>query len=177
MRRKNLLLWPSIRHSDISTTFYLFNNNQFHSYVDSIYPNELEIKDTSEGSTSALDLDGLLKFDTNGKITTQFYENGDDFNFSIVNFPYLRSNIPASHAYDVYILQLIRYAKACSTYDQLLVRGNLLTNKLMSQGFQLSRLQAAFRKLWSLQRSYLPKQPFFGPHAVCYVSYQSLSRS
>jgi hypothetical protein len=23
----------------------------------------------------------------------------------------------------------------------------------------------------------LPKQPFFGPHAVCYVSYQSLSRS
>jgi hypothetical protein len=33
--------------------------------------------------------------------------------------------------------------------------------------------------LWSLQRSYLPMQPFFGPHAVWYVSYmyQSLSRS
>ena len=30
------------------------------------------------------------------------------------------------------------------TYDQFLVRGNLLTNKLMSQGFQLSRLQAVF---------------------------------
>jgi hypothetical protein len=29
---------------------------------------------------------------------------------------------------------------------------------------------------WSLQRSYLPIQPFFGPHAVWCVSYQSLSR-
>ena len=53
-----------------------------------------------------------------------------------------------SPAYGVYISQLIRYARACSTYDQFLVRGCLLTNKLMSQGFQLSRLQAAFRKFY-----------------------------
>ena len=31
--------------------------------------------------------------------------------------------------------------------------------------------------LWSLQRSYLPIQPFFGPHAVWYVSLQLLSCS
>jgi hypothetical protein len=71
-----------------------------------------------------------------------------DFNFSIFNFPYLCSNNPASPAYGVYILQLIRYARACSKYDQFLIRGNLLTGKLMSQGFQLSRLQAAFRKFY-----------------------------
>jgi hypothetical protein len=29
------------------------NNDQFHSYVDSIYPSELEIKDTTESSTLA----------------------------------------------------------------------------------------------------------------------------
>ena len=29
------------------------NNNDFHPYVDSIYPNELEIKDTTESSMSA----------------------------------------------------------------------------------------------------------------------------
>jgi hypothetical protein len=50
------------------------------------------------------------------------------------------------HMVYIYISQLIRYARACSTYDQFLVRGNLLIDKLMSQGFQLSRLQAAFRK-------------------------------
>jgi hypothetical protein len=46
------------------------------------------------------------------------------------------------------LFQIIRYARACSTYDQFLARGSLLTNKLMSQGFQLSRLQAAFRKFY-----------------------------
>jgi hypothetical protein len=55
-------------------------------YVDSIYPSELEIKDTTESSTSASYLDGLLKLDTNDKITTQLYDKRDDFNFSIVNF-------------------------------------------------------------------------------------------
>jgi hypothetical protein len=64
------------------------NNSQFHSCVDSIYPNELEIKDTTECSTSASYLDILLKLDANSKITTQLYDKRDDFNFSIINFPY-----------------------------------------------------------------------------------------
>jgi hypothetical protein len=71
-----------------------------------------------------------------------------NFNFSIVNFPYLCSNIPASPAYRVYISQLNRYARACSTYYHFLVGDSLLINKLMSQGFQLSRLQAVFRKFY-----------------------------
>jgi hypothetical protein len=140
---KKFLLWPSVGHFDILTTLYLLTiiNNQFYSYVDSIYFNELKIKDTTECCASASYLDVLLKLDTNGKITTQPYDKRDDFNFSIVNFPY----IPASPAYGVYISQLIRYARVCSTYNQFLVRGSLLINKLMSQGFQLSRLQTAFR--------------------------------
>jgi hypothetical protein len=89
-----------------------------------------------------------LKLDTNGNLTTQLYDKRDDFNFSIVNFPYPCSNIPAAPAYGVYISQLIRYARACSAFNQFLVRGSLLTNKLMSQGFKMSRLQAAFRKFY-----------------------------
>ena len=45
-----------------------------------------------------INLDVSLKLDTNGKITTQLYDKRDDFSFSIVNFPYLCSNIPASLA-------------------------------------------------------------------------------
>jgi hypothetical protein len=67
---------------------------------------------------------------------------------SIVNFPFLCSNIAASSAYGVYISKPIRYARACSTYDQFFVRGSLLTNTLMSQGFQQSRLLAAFCKFY-----------------------------
>jgi hypothetical protein len=123
------------------------NNDQFHSYVDSIYPSELEIKDTTKSSTSASFLDVLLNIGADGKLTTQLYDKRDDFSFTIVNFPYICINI-LSPAYGVYISQLIRYARACSTYDQVLNRSRLLTDKLMLQGFLQSRLLSAFRKFY-----------------------------
>ena len=86
--------------------------------------------------------------DYDGKLTTQLYDKRDDFNFSIVNFPYLCSNIPLSPAYGVYVSQLIRYARACSAYEQFANRGRLLTSKLMLQGFEMSSLKAAFRKFF-----------------------------
>jgi hypothetical protein len=50
----------------------------------------------------------------------------------------------------VFISQLIRYAKACSTYDKFFIQGRQLTNNLSwcYSGFNKSRLQAAFRKLY-----------------------------
>jgi hypothetical protein len=36
------------------------------------------------------------------------YDKRDDFNFPIVNFPFICSNIPAAHVYGVYIYQLIQ---------------------------------------------------------------------
>jgi hypothetical protein len=63
------------------------NNNHFHFYVDSIYTNELDIKGTTECSTSTSHLDVLLKLDINGQLMTQLYDKRGDFNFSIVNFP------------------------------------------------------------------------------------------
>ena len=111
-----------------------------------IYPGELEIKDTTESDTSPSYLDILLEKDTNGNLTTKLYDKRDDFNFSIVNFPYLCSNIPSSPAYGVFISQLIRYARACSTYEQFLKRGKLLTSKLTKQEYQQSHLKSSFRK-------------------------------
>jgi hypothetical protein len=56
----------------------------FHSYVDSIYLSELEIKDITESSTSASYVDVLLNIDADGKLATQLYDKRDDFNFTIV---------------------------------------------------------------------------------------------
>jgi hypothetical protein len=79
-------------------------------------------------------------------LVSRFMTNGMISISPIVNFPYLFSDFPASLAYGVYISQLILYARACVTYDQFLIQGSLLTNKLMSQGFQQSCLQADFCK-------------------------------
>lgn len=62
----------------------------------------------------------LLEKDCNGNLTTKLYDKGDDLNFSIVNLPYVCSNIPLSSAYGVYVAQLLRYAGACSTSNNFL---------------------------------------------------------
>jgi hypothetical protein len=112
------------------------------------YPDELEIKDTTESDKSESYLDILLNIDSNGRLTTSLYDKRDDFDFAIVNFPFLCSNIPLSLAYGAYVSQLIRYARACFAYEDFLKRGRLLTNKLMLQGFNESRLKSSFRKFY-----------------------------
>jgi hypothetical protein len=75
------------------------------------------------------------------------YDKRDDFNFKIINFPNMCSNIPASPAYGVYISQLIRYATASSTYSDFLKHHLYLRNRLLDQGYNKIRLILSLKKL------------------------------
>ena len=55
----------------------------------------------------------------------------DDFNFHITNFLFLSGNIPSSPAFGVFISQIIRYARACSSYECFILRAMRLSNKLL----------------------------------------------
>ena len=110
-------------------------NTQFAEYLKFVYPHELEIKETRETATSSSSLDCYLHID-NWKLTTRFYDKRDDFNFPIVNFPFLSSNIPSAPAYGVNVSQLIRFARACSNYQDFIEHGKVLTTRLLSQGYQ-----------------------------------------
>ena len=80
------------------------------------------------------------------ELRTKLYNKRDYFNFPIVNFPFIYSNIPAAPAYGVYISQMIRYSRACGSYGDFLDRGLLLTRKLLNQGFLLVKLKSSLRK-------------------------------
>jgi hypothetical protein len=47
-----------------------------------------------------------------------------------------------------YISQLIRYSRACGSYQDYLDRGLLLTMKLLNQGFLLGKLKSSVRKFY-----------------------------
>ena len=98
------------------------NNPDFANYLGQMYSAELEIKDTTESNTSASYLDLLLSIESDGQLRTSLYDKRDDFYFHITNFPFLSSNIPSSPAYGVFISQLIRYARACSSYECFILR-------------------------------------------------------
>ena len=124
------------------------SNSKFGDYLHLIYPPELEIKDTTESSNSTSYLDLLLETDNKGNLSTKIYDKRDDFNFPITNFLFLCGNIPSSPAYGVFVSQLIRYCRACSDYKDFLYRCQLLTTRLVSQGYQKPRLRACLKKFY-----------------------------
>ena len=100
----------------------------------------------SHVTSSASFLDIYLEFDDRGQISTKIYDKRDDFNFKIINFPNMCSNIPASPAYGAYISQLIRYARASSNYSDFLKRHLHLRNRLLDQGYKKIRLIRSLKK-------------------------------
>jgi hypothetical protein len=122
------------------------NNSRFAEFLPLIYPPELEIKETTDIASSASILDSYLEFDDSGQLSTKIYDKQDDFNFKILNFPNMCSNIPASPAYGVYISQLIRYARPRSNYSDFLKRHLYLRNRLLDQGYKKIRLIRSLKK-------------------------------
>ena len=77
-----------------------------------------------------------------------FVTQKDDFNFRIVNFPFLSSYKPSGPSYGVYISQLIRYARCCTYYDDFGYRHKLLVDRVLSQGYKVNRLRLSFQKFY-----------------------------
>ena len=164
-RRRSLYKVPTKQYKTPCTTiqFHLqiyrwcivSEKHKFAEYLEFIYPRELEIKETTETAASSSYLDCYLYID-NGRLTTKLYDKRDDFIFSIVNFPFLSSNILSAPAYGVYVSQLIRYARACSNYQDFIERGKVLTltTRLLSQRYQKTKLVATLKKFYEMVNAY-----------------------
>ena len=89
------------------------NNVYFNNKVSQIYPSELQLNKANTSDTEAAFLD-LHSSISNDLVSTKIYDKHDDFNFEIVNFPFLDGDVPRFTSYGVYISQLIRFARASS---------------------------------------------------------------
>ena len=101
-----------------STSRYLddllnIDNNFFDSMVHRIYPSELQLIRPTCQMPRPHFLDLHLSI-SDGFVKTKIYDKRDDFDFDIVNFPFLDGDIPRSASYGVYISQLIRFARVYS---------------------------------------------------------------
>ena len=65
---------------------------------------------------------------------TKIYDKRDDFDFDIVNIPFLDGLVPRSTSYGVYISQLVQFARVSSHVDDFHTRNKVLTAKLLRQG-------------------------------------------
>ena len=82
-----------------------------------MYPSKLIVEKANKSDHLADYLDLTFIVESKSKLSTRLYDKLGDFDFHIVNFPYLSSNISSGPSYGAYISQLIRYARCCSHYD------------------------------------------------------------
>ena len=105
--------------------------------VTQIYPPELQLNKANTSYTEAPFLDLHLSI-SNGFVSSKIYEKRDDFDFDIINFPFLDGDVPRHPSDGVYISQLIRFARVCSHVDDFISRNKCLTAKLFQTGLSVS---------------------------------------
>ena len=135
----------------------VFNNKKFLDYLKEIYPSQLTVEKANKSDHLADYLDLTFVIDSGGNLSTRLCDKGDAFDFKIVNFRFLSSNIPSGPSYAVYISQLIRYARCCSHYDDSRYRHKCLVDRLHSQGYIALRLEKSFKKFYGRYQDLIEK--------------------
>ena len=71
-----------------------------------------------------------------GFFSSKIYDKRDDFDFDIVNFPFLDIDVPRRPSYGVYISKHIRFARVCCHVVDFNALNEYLTAKLLKQGYR-----------------------------------------
>ena len=112
-----------------------------------IYPSELQLHKANTSDTEAAFLDLHLSI-SNDIVSTKIYDKREDFDFEIVNFPFLDGDVPRSISFGVYISQLILFDRTSSYITDFNTRNKLLTQKLLKQGYGYYKLRKTFSKFY-----------------------------
>ena len=115
--------------------------------VSQIYPLELQLNKSNASDTEATFLDLHLSI-SNDIVSTKIYDKPDDFDFEIVNFPFLDGDVSRSTSYGVFISQLIRFARASRYIADFSTHNKLLTQKLLKQCYRYHKLRTTFSKFY-----------------------------
>ena len=110
---------------------------------------------------------------TSGIVSSKIYDKRDDFNFEIVNFPFLDGDVARCPSYGVYISQLIRFARVCSNIDDFNDRNFFLIAKLLKQGYRYHKIRKGFSKFYH-RHSELIVRYNIGLKLFCNKAYQNL---
>ena len=122
---------------------FIIDNPEFERHIPDIYLTELQlhIASTSDKETSFLDLD--IEVIGSG-VRASVCNKRDVFGFPIVNFPWLSGDVPRLPSYGVYISQLVRFARCCTSVSDFNYKTSQLASKLLAQGCRCRRLRETF---------------------------------
>ena len=123
-------------HDDIFT----IDNPEFEKHIPDIYLTELQLNKANASDKEYSFLDLNIKV-IGSDVHTSVYGKRDDFGFPIVNFPLLSCDVPRLQSYCVYISQLVRYARCCTSVSDFHSKNLQITCKLLTQGYRYHKLR------------------------------------
>ena len=149
----NIAFKPTSRYLD---DLLNIDNPYFEGMVSRIYPSDLQLNkaNTSDTESSILDLHLSV---SNGFVSSKIYDKRDDFDFDMVNFPFLDGDVPRSTSYGVYISQIIWFARMSSHVADFSVRNKCLTAKLLQQGYRYHQLRKTFSRFYRRHYGFVSK--------------------
>ena len=121
------------------------DNPYFEGMVNRVCPPGLRLGRAGAADAKAPFLD-LHSSISDGFVSSGVCDKRDDFDFDMVNFPFLGGDVPRSASCGVCVSQLVRFAGVSSRVVGFGARGGSLTAKLLQQGYRCRRLRKTFSK-------------------------------
>jgi hypothetical protein len=126
---------------DINT----LNNRVFEEQIQSIYPPEIVCNRENLTDTKGHFLEIDISITSTGKFQTKIFDKRDEFNFDIVKYPSINSNIPDRTVYSVFVSQTLRFLRVCSEFNDVNNCFKVLVNNFVKKGCK-SNLLANYTK-------------------------------
>ena len=150
--------------------------------VGQTYPSKLQLRVNKTNSSDIVTpFLNLNLSTTNGIVSSKIYDKRNDFNFEIVNFPFLDRDIPRPLPIVYIYFSACSFCKVCSNVDDFNKINLFLTSKLSKQGYRYHRIRKAFSKFYHRHSELIVKyniglktllqqgisEPIFYGHLVC----------
>ena len=123
------------------------DGGEFRNSYKEIYPAELQLKVEHFGSHGTfLDLDITIQ---DKKFVYKLYDKRDEFPFSIVRMPNLKSNIPSEIFYNTIKSEILRIARCTLNIDEFINRGKEIYQRMVNQGGEELKIKTSVMKFMS----------------------------
>ena len=142
----------------------IFNidNPEFEKHFPDIYPAELQLNKANASDKETSFLYSNIKI-IGSDIHTNVYDKRHGFGFPIVNFPWLSGDVPRLQSYGIYIPQLVRFARFCTSVLHFHSKNLQIISKLLAEGY-------IYHKLQKHLESFLDHTPNFSRNLVILLS-------
>jgi hypothetical protein len=129
----------------------------FEHIVKDIYPRSLVLNKSNSSATlnsAFLDLSVSV---IDHQFQIKVYNKTDDYDFMVITFPFLESNICTTICYSVFFGEVLRYLRICSRLSDFEERVQKLVSMLVLRGYKRSMLAKQFIKVFFRYKSEVRK--------------------